>query len=81
MKEKILKILRNIKNFSLLDYLLFRKMYKIDKSIDLKVGLIDYHMVLIKDAESQIAGSMQVIADLKSDILGLKKKIDDIEKI
>ena len=81
IKETIIKVVKNVSAFSLFDFLLMRKVNSIEKDIDLKGGLIDYHKGLIKDAENLIDGSMEAIADLHANILGLKDKLDLIDKI
>lgn len=81
MKEKITKFFKKVAKFSMLEFLLFRKIGKTLKSIELKEGLIDYYKSLITDANGTIAFSEGKIKNLTSEIEMLKEKIEDIERV
>ena len=81
MKEKIVEFLGRIKSFSLLDYLLYRKMETLEASIDSKNSLIEYHTAQIHNKQIQINESKVIIADLEKEIVKINNKMDDIEKI
>ena len=81
MKEKVIEIFSKIKKFSLLNYLLYRKMEGIEKSIDLKKGKIAYFRSRISMADDTIEIANTEIGNLEREIRALRNKLMDIEKI
>jgi len=72
---KVKNVVKKIKEFSFLNYLLNGKMRSITNDIELSRDLISYNKDVIKNAEEMILKTKSIIATLETEIVGKVEKI------